>query len=156
MFAMSACAELELLKPPPAEEAIRPLAPPPPLPPPPPQSLTPPLPEDARAEIANWFTAAGYKDFQVEALLEHARTESGFHPCARGVGDLSYTFQWSGTRLRRLREFAQTTGCPQLHAQLAFADQELRSEPRFACFWAATTEPAAYAALRRGFGRGSC
>jgi len=98
----------------------------------------------------------GYKQFQAEALMEHAQTESGYRPCARGVGDLSYTFQWSGTRLRQLHQFAGYDGCPQLHTQLAFADKELRTDPKFSCFWGATTEPAAYAALRRGFGRGSC
>jgi hypothetical protein len=133
-----------------------PFPPGPPAAPPPAPSTTPPPPEAARAEIARWFSAAGYKDFQVEALVEHAHTESGFRPCARGAGDLSYTFQWGGLRLRRLHQFARTDGCPQLDTQLAFADNELRNEPRFSCFWAATSEPAAYAALRRGFGRGSC
>ena len=58
--------------------------------------------------------------------------------------------------LQRLHDFAHTSGCPQLHTQLAFADKELRNETKFSCFWEATTERAAYAALRRGFGRGSC
>jgi hypothetical protein len=39
---------------------------------------------------------------------------------------------------------------------LAFADAELRNEPKYSCFWRTTTESAALAALRRGFGRGSC
>ncbi|HVH79860.1 MAG TPA: hypothetical protein VM782_10745, partial [Stellaceae bacterium] len=79
-----------------------------------------------------------------------------FRPCAAGPAGLSYTFQWGGTRLQQLHAFAHTDGCPQLHTQLAFADKELRSDAKYACFWEATTEPAAYAALRRGFGRGSC
>jgi len=99
---------------------------------------------------------AKYQPFQAEALMEHAEIESGFHPCIAGAADLRYTFQWSGTRLQRLHEFARTQGCPELDTQLAFADKELRNEPRFSCFWGATTEPAALAALRRGFGRGSC
>ena len=132
-----------------------PPAPPPPAPPPP-QAQTPPPPNDVRAEIAHWFAAAGYRDFQVAALTEHARIESGFRPCAAGAGDLRYTYQWGGLRLRRLHEFAHTEGCPQLDTQLAFADRELKNEGRFACFWQAQTAPAALAALRRGFGRGSC
>ena len=128
----------------------------PPPPPAPPQRLGPPPPGQAQAEIAGWLAAAGYKPFQVAALIEHARVESGFRPCAAGPGGLRYTFQWGGTRLQRLQQFAHTSGCPRLDTQLAFADRELRDDPKYACFWAATTERAAYAALRRGFGGGSC
>jgi len=39
---------------------------------------------------------------------------------------------------------------------LAYADKELRNDPKFSCFWGARTQAEAYAALRRGFGRGSC
>jgi hypothetical protein len=99
---------------------------------------------------------AKYQGFQAEALMEHAQIESGFQPCIAGPAGLRYLYQWGGTRLRRLHEFAQTSGCPSLDAQLAFANDELRNEPRFACFWQATTEPAALRALRRGFGGGSC
>jgi len=154
MLSMSACSVFDVFKPPPLTFE----QPPPPQPPPPPsaQPLYPPTPEEARAEIYRWFLAHGYQQFQAEALMEHAQTESGFRACARGVGDLSYTFQWGGTRLRQLHEFAGYAGCPQLDTQLAFADKELRDDPKFSCFWQATTEPAAYAALRRGFGRGSC
>jgi hypothetical protein len=139
-----------------------PLPPQPPIPvqpeppPPPPESLTPPSPDEARAEIGQWLATHGYRDFQIAALLGHARDESNFNVCIRGVGDLSYTFQWGGRRLAQLHEFAHTNGCPQLHTQLAFADWELRNEPKFGCFWSATTAAGAYAALRRGFGRGSC
>jgi hypothetical protein len=154
MLLLSACSVFQFAAPPTTP------APFPPQPAPltflPPQSSEPPSPQEARAEIYRWFMAAGYKAFQAEALMEHAQTESGFRPCARGAGDLSYTFQWGGTRLRQLHEFAHTDGCPQLRTQLAFADKELRNDPKFSCFWSATTEPAAYAALRRGFGRGSC
>jgi hypothetical protein len=124
--------------------------------PPQPESAAPPSPGEAYAEIVHWFSQAGYKDFQVQALAEHAQTESGFRPCARGPGGYNYTFQWAGTRLQQLHEFAHTDGCPQLHTQLAFADKELKTDPKFACFWRATDENSAYAALRRGFGRGSC
>ncbi|HZT89054.1 MAG TPA: hypothetical protein VFA12_13860 [Stellaceae bacterium] len=137
------------------------LPPPPPLPsfpepPAAPESAEPPPPNAVRDEIYRWFSAAGYQDFQIEALAEHARIESGFHPCAAGAGGMRYTFQWGGTRLRHLHEFAGTQGCPKLDAQLAFADHELKNEDRYACFWHATSGPAALAALRRGFGRGSC
>jgi hypothetical protein len=161
MLSMSACSNLdnfdfELFRPPPA---VAELPPPPPGPPPPaPEQgpVYPPTPEAARDEIIRYFTRAGYRDFQVAALVAHARTESGFRPCAAGPAGLSYTFQWGGSRLEQLHEFAKTDGCPQLDKQLAFADSELRHEGKFGCFWAAQTEPAAYAALRRGFGAGSC
>jgi hypothetical protein len=153
MLSMSACSVLDFAAPPPLETAFHPAPAPPP---PPPLSLTPPSPDEARAEIVNWFSARGYRDFQVAALVDHARAESGFRPCAVGPADLRYTYQWGGTRLRQLHEFAHTDGCPQLHTQLAFADKELRNDPKYGCFWGATTETGAYAALRRGFGRGSC
>jgi hypothetical protein len=151
MLSMSACSLLEDLTPPPLSTAFSPL----PRPPAPP-SLEPPNPDEASAEMARWFAVHGYKEFQIEALLEHARVESGFRPCAAGPGGYRYTFQWGGGRLQQLQEFAHTDGCPQLHAQLAFADNELRYDPKFACFWDATSEPAALRALRRGFGGGSC
>jgi len=47
-------------------------------------------------------------------------------------------------------------GCPHIRTQLAFTDRELRHDPKFTCFWGASTTPAAYTALRRIFGRGSC
>jgi hypothetical protein len=113
-------------------------------------------PNQVRAEIARWFTTAGYHSSQVEALVEHARIESGFRPCATNGAGFRYIFQWSGTRLRRLHQFANSHACPPLDKQLAFADHELRNEPAFSCFRHATTRSSASAALRRGFGRGSC
>ena len=106
--------------------------------------------------MASWFSKVGYRDFQIAALVQLADTESKFRPCAVGPGGYHYLFQWGGTRLRQLREFAQTSGCPQLKTQLAFADKELRGDPKFTCFWGTAAESAAYAALRRIFGRGTC
>lgn len=135
----------------------------PPFPTPPqPQFRTPPplaapaTPAAVQAEITRWFLAAGYREFQVSALLADARDESGYRPCAAGPAGLRYLYQWGGRRLQRLREFAAGGGCPPLDTQLAFADSELRSQPQFACFWDTATGPAALSALRRGFGRGSC
>ena len=130
--------------------------PPPPLPVPPPRVVVIEPPDRVHAELVRWFSVAGYRPFQVEALADHARLESGFRPCAAGAADLRYTFQWGGTRLRRLHQFAGAPRCPPLDIQLAFADNELRNEPRFWCFWEATTRATALAALRRGFGGGSC
>lgn len=131
-----------------------------PAPPPPPPTLPPEAysdPEQVRVEIYRWFHAHGYKDFQVAALAEHARIESGYHPCITPHSSLRYTYQWGGLRLQRLLQFANSNGnCPPLEKQLAFADRELRTEASFSCFWRATTTPAAVAALRRGFGRGRC
>lgn len=158
-FSISACSSvIEGLEPPPLETAFHPLPPPaePPIPIPIPQSRTPPSPDATRAEMVNWLSTNGYRDFQVTALMQLADTESGFRPCVIGPGGYHYLFQWGGVRLRQLREFAQTSGCPQLKTQLAFADRELRGEPKFSCFWGATSEPSAYVALRRIFGRGSC
>ncbi len=129
---MSACTALEGLEPPPLETAFHPLPPPAEPPVPIPQSRTPPAPGSARAEIATWLSANGYRDFQVAALMQLADTESGFRPCVIGPGGY------------------------QLKTQLAFADRELRSESSFSCFWGATSTPAAYVALRRIFGHGSC
>jgi hypothetical protein len=124
-------------------------------PPPPPVSVFSP-PNEVRAEILRWFSAAGYRGFQVEALAEHAKVESGFRPCAAGAAGLRYTYQWGGRRLEQLYDFAGERRCPSLDAQLAFTDSELRTEPNFYCFWQTTTKSAALAALRRGFGRGRC
>jgi hypothetical protein len=127
-----------------------------PPPPPPPPHSEPSTPGRVHAEIVRWFVAAGYPEFQAEALAEHARIESGFRPCAAGPAGLRYLFQWGGLRLRHLHEFARAHTCPSLDTQLAFADNELRNEPNYGCFWQATTKSAAVAALRRGFGRGRC
>ena len=123
---------------------------------PPPPRADVSTPQGVHAEIVRWFSAAGYRGFQVEALVEHAKLESGFRPCAAGAAGLRYTFQWGGTRLQRLHQFAGAPRCPALATQLAFADGELRTDPKFSCFWAPTTKSAALAALRRGFGGGSC
>ena len=133
------------------------LSPPPlPQPAPAPRSGEPPPPDVVRAEMIRWFSGAGYQPPQVAALIDYAQMESGFRPCAINPAGYRYTFQWSGPRLRRLEEFAGTSGCPHIRKQLAFADHELRHEPNYACFWHATSRPAALAALRRGFGYGRC
>ena len=155
VVSLSGCSLFEeLLEPPPLETAFTPQPAPPP--PEPPQSLSPPAPDEARTEIATWLHNAGYEQFQVAALLEHADAESHFQACAAGPGGYRYLFQWGGRRLEQLQKFAHHSGCPQLHTQLAFADKELRNDPKFACFWDAKTEDGAYAALRRGFGGGTC
>jgi hypothetical protein len=122
----------------------------------PPQRSEASTPERVHDEIVRWFSAAGYRGFQVEALAEHAKIESSFRPCASGAAGLRYTFQWGGTRLQRLHEFAGARRCPPLDTQLAFADDELRNDPKYSCFWWTTMKSAALAALRRGFGGGSC
>jgi len=156
-LSLSGCALVaDMLEPPPLETAFTPQPAPPPPEPPQSVAVTPPPPDEARAEIAQWLSKAGYREFQIEALLEHADAESHFQACAAGPGGYRYLFQWGGTRLQQLQRFAHHSGCPQINTQLAFADKELRNDPKFACFWNATTEPGAYAALRRGFGRGSC
>jgi hypothetical protein len=159
LLALSACSGLEFLEPPPLETAFNPAPPPPfpePAPSPKPERTGPPTPESARAEVALWLHKNGYKEFQVSALLGHARDESNFNACITGPGGLRYLFQWGGTRLDQLQKFANTSGCPQIHTQLAFADKELRNDPKFSCFWGAHNADEAYTALRRGFGRGAC
>jgi hypothetical protein len=160
LLAMSGCSVFEdLLEPPPLATAFNPLPPPaepPPAPPESAESAYPPPPGTARAEMTQWLSTHGYQQFQIAALMQHAQVESGFQACAAGPGGYRYLFQWGGTRLQRLQKFAKHSGCPQMKTQLAFADDELRNDPKFTCFWNAATESGAYAALRRGFGRGSC
>lgn len=122
----------------------------------PPQTAESSTPGQVQTAIYRWFIQAGYPAFQAAALVDHARIESGLNPCIRGPGGLRYTYQWGGTRLQRLYEFAGTRNCPPLVRQLAFADDELRRNPNFSCFLTASTRDAAVAALRRGFGRGRC
>ena len=148
-FVLSACAGGEpepVTAPPPQPPPVRPA----------PRAAVPQTPDRVRAEIARWFTHAGYKPPQVDALVDYARMESGFRPCAINPAGYRYSFQWSGLRLRRLEEFAGTRTCPPLEKQLAFADRELRGEPNYACFWHASSRRAALTALRRGFGYGRC
>ena len=122
----------------------------------PPSTMEPSSPGQVQTAIYSWFLKAGYPAFQAAALVDHARVESGLNPCISGRGGWRYTYQWGGTRLRRLYEFAGTRTCPPLAKQLAFADNELRSDPNFSCFLTTSTREAAVAALRRGFGRGRC
>ena len=58
---------------------------------------------------------------------------------------------WEAHHARRARSRAKHTP-----AQAAARIRELRSESSFSCFWGATSTPAAYVALRRIFGHGSC
>jgi hypothetical protein len=156
MLSMSACSIVDLFAPPPIETAFHPQPAPPAPAIPQPQRAEPTTPQAVREEIWRWFMTARYKDFQVEALMDHAEVESGFRPCAAGPGGYRYLYQWSSTRLRHLHDFARTDECPPLDTQLAFANDELRNDPKFACFWEATTEADALHALRGGFGGGSC
>lgn len=112
----------------------------------------PPVPEAIRA----WFILSGYQPFQADALVAHAKIESGFERCVVAKSGSRYLFQWLGVRLGRLWEYAGHRGCPSLAVQLAFANEELYHQPAFACFWRARTQATALAALRRGFGRGHC
>jgi len=157
-FLLSACSVLEAFEPPPLKAEVPPQPPVPSMPPQPgvAQRSAPPGPGATQAEMASWLSSTGYRDYQVAALVQLADVESGFRPCATGPGGYRYLLQWGGGRLRQLREFAQTSDCPHLRTQLAFADKELRNDPKFSCFWGASTTPAAYIALRRIFGRGSC
>lgn len=116
----------------------------------------PSTPGQVQTAIYSWFLRAGYPPYQAAALVDHARIESGLNPCISGRGGVRYTYQWNGTRLQRLYEFAGTRSCPPLAKQLAFANNELRSNPNFSCFLSTGTREAAVAALRRGFGRGRC
>lgn len=111
---------------------------------------------EVQTAIYNWFLRAGYPPHHAAALVDHARVESGFNPCIRGPGGVRYIYQWNGTRLQRLHEFAGTRTCPPLTKQLEFAHNELRSNPNYSCFLSAGSRQEAAAALLRGFGRGRC
>ena len=152
-MALSACAvdveEEPLRFPRPSSQAYIP-------PPVPPSVAEPATSGPVQTAIYRWFLQAGYPAFQAAALVDHARIESGLNPCIGGRGGVWYTYQWGGTRLQRLYEFAGTRTCPPLAKQLAFADDELRHNPNFSCFLTSNTRAAAVTALRRGFGRGRC
>ena len=159
MLLLGACSNLD--------QALSPMANlfvPPPLPvpsPPPPAPREQPIdtstPAKVRAEIIHWFSRRGYHRVHIEALVDYAQGESGFRPCATNGRSYRYLFQWAGERLRKLDDFTRAHGrCPPLDEQLAFADNELRTEPKYWCFWRAQTRAESLAALRRGFGRGSC
>ena len=157
---LSACANLDQTLSPVANLFVPPPLParsPPPQPRPVERSIDTSTPAGVRAEIIHWFTRQGYHRAHVEALVDYAQQESGFRPCATNGASLRYLFQWTGERLRKLDDFTRAHGrCPPLDEQLAFADNELRTEPKYWCFWRAQTRAESVAALRRGFGRGSC
>ena len=60
-----------------------------PRPPEPPQYPEPVTPAGVHAEDSRWFSAAGYQPFQAAALAQHARIESGYHPCIAGAAGLA-------------------------------------------------------------------
>jgi hypothetical protein len=116
----------------------------------------PAAPREVEAAILHWFWKAGYKDYQTQAMAEQAWIESGYRPCVAGPHGLRYTYQWGYERLQQLYAFAGTDSCPSLDIQLTFADNELRNNPSYWCFWQAPDYGSAVAALRRGFGQGRC
>lgn len=109
-----------------------------------------------QAAVMAFWLSHGYTTWQAQALTESARIESGFQPCIIAKSGSRWLYQWVGIRARRLQEFAHTTGCPPLEAQLRFADMELRTVPVYGCFFGATNYASALAAVRRGFERGRC
>jgi hypothetical protein len=139
------------------EEAPPPPPPPAPAPAPAPVARTEPAtPNQVEAEILHFFWKAGYKPYQTQAMAEHAWVESGYHPCAAGPHGLRYSYQWGYERLQQLYAFAGSESCPSLDVQLTFADNELRNNPNYWCFWQATDYDSAVTALHRGFGQGRC
>ena len=110
--------------------------------------------EAVRAFMLSWFVAHHYSPAQAEAMVRQAYIESNLQPCVRSSTG-SWLYGWVGTRRHALASYARTPGCPGLETQLAFADWELRSQPAFASFWRAPPQ-AAFAVLRRCFGRGQC
>ena len=163
MLAMSGCSLLQDLIPPPLATALSP-APLPPAPPGPHQHAAGAAAAEPGASVTrpgprrNLAMAYGAR---IPAISSSGRAvarqvESGFQPCAASPGGFRYTFQWGSTRLEQLHRFAHTDGCPQ-HVQPAFADWELRNDPKFSCFWGATKpRHGPRRACRRRFGRGSC
>lgn len=107
-------------------------------------------PEAVRALMFAWLLAHGYQPFQAEAVLHQAHTESRFNHCVTAPSGSFGLFQWVGSRKRKLHE-RYGPGCPTVEQQLAFADNEIRSD--FSCFWTASPGNA-YAVLRNHFGRG--
>lgn len=102
--------------------------------------------------LAFWLSV-GAQPHQAQALTEQARLESGFHQCVSNRSG-AWLYGWVGARRRELAEYAGTSGCPPLEAQLRFARAELSRAP-YSGFW---REPPARClrALRACFGRGMC
>lgn len=114
-----------------------------------------PAAEAVRAFVLSFWIAHTPAPYFAEALTQHAWLESRFEPSIEGRSG-SCLLQWTGTRLRDLRQFSGSRRCPDLLTQLAWAGIELKTVPEYSCFWRARSYGAALAALRRGFGRGRC
>jgi hypothetical protein len=85
-------------------------------------------------------------------MLRQAWIESRHNPCVVAASGSYGLYQWIGSRRRKL--LATTGGqCPTWEQQLAFADNELRSEPSYAAFWQAAPDQA-FHILREKFGYG--
>jgi hypothetical protein len=105
-----------------------------------------------RALMLSWFLAHNYPPAHAEAMIRQAELESSLQPCVRSRSG-SWLYGWVGTRRHALAAYARTTQCPPIEMQLAFADEELRTE--YSGFWSATPRNA-FAVLRQCFGRGRC
>jgi hypothetical protein len=108
--------------------------------------------EAVRAMMLTWFLAHHYPPSHAAAMIRQADLESHFQPCVRARTG-SWLYGWVGARKRALAAYSGTSACPSVQAQLAFADQELRTE--YASFWRASPQ-SAFAVLRQCFGRGHC
>lgn len=127
------------------------------------------------ALIIGWLTVHGYGAPQREALLEHARVESGWLPSiVSRHGDVGL-YQWRGPRKRALLAYERrrvpeimtaTNASPllwsdrhdraRLTAQLEFMDHEWRQMPAASAFFAAKTRAEAYRLFCRHFERRAC
>jgi hypothetical protein len=85
---------------------------------------------DSATYALNWLRKNGYGEPQAAAMVGHGVQESGFNPTARGDNGTAFgAFQWRGSRLAGLYDFAKSTGQDpnSLDTQLGYMDRELHT-----------------------------
>lgn len=88
---------------------------------------------DSVAYAMQWLTKHGYAQPQAAAMVGHGVQESGLNPTATGDNGTAYgAFQWRGSRLAGLYDFARTKGQDPaaLDTQLGYMDHELHTTER--------------------------
>lgn len=85
---------------------------------------------DSVTYAKQWLQKRGYGEPQAAAMVGHGVQESGLNPTARGDNGTAFgAFQWRGSRLAGLYDFAKSTGQDpnSLDTQLGYMDRELHT-----------------------------
>ncbi|HEV2155401.1 phage tail tip lysozyme [Bradyrhizobium sp.] len=85
---------------------------------------------DSVSYALQWLQKRGYGLPQAAAMVGHGVQESGLNPNATGDNGTAYgAFQWRGSRLAGLYDYARSTGQrpDSLDAQLGYMDHELHT-----------------------------